>query len=300
MAHMSYTKNPYLPKLRMQAARKVLYEGWGLRQVARHYGVSPGAVHVWVQRASQYAGYTRHIPTESSRPHTHPHALDAHIVDRIVTIRSKRGRCAEVIHQQMLEEGYSVSLSSVKRTLDRKGLTNKRSPYKRYHPPSERPKAFVAGDLVELDTIHSFIYTSRVKFFVYTLLDVYSRWAWAEVAERINTHASVEFVQAAQQKASFPFLNLQSDHGSEFSTSFTDRVGIRHRHIHVRSPNEKGHLERFNRTIQEECLNKVSRTPEAYRRVLPEYLYYYNHERMHMGINFKRPIELTKCSQGIE
>lgn len=132
------------------------------------------------------------------------------------------------------------------------------------------------------------------------MLDVYSRWAWAEVAESINTHASIRFVHEAQRTAPFSFHILQSDHGPEFSASFTERVGIGHRHIHVRSPNENGHLERFNRTIQEECFNKVSRTPEAYKKVLPEYLEYYNHERMHMGINFKRPIELTKCFQGIE
>lgn len=39
---------------------------------------------------------------------------------------------------------------------------------------------------------------------------------------------------------------------------------------------------------------------QAAKKVLPEYLHYYNNERMHMGINFKRPIELTKWCEGID
>lgn len=300
MACMPYTINPNLPKVRLQAAHKVLFRNWGVRQTARYYGVSPGSIHSWVKRARLCNGYTRQIPTKSSRPHYHPNALDLDIVQRIVEIRSDKGRCAEVVHRQMAEEGYSVSLSSVKRTLDRHGLTRKRSPWKRYHPPSDRSKAASAGDLVEIDTIHSFIYTSTVKFFVYTLIDVYSRWAWADVVRRINTYASVKFVREAQQRAGFQFSALQSDHGSEFSTYFTENVGVSHRHIHVRSPNENGHLERFNRSIQEECFSRVPKNPNAYKKVLPEYLHYYNHERMHMGIDFKRPIELTKCSEAID
>ena len=297
---MSYTTNPYLPKVRMQAARKVLHEGWGVRKTARYYGVSPGSIHNWTKKAGMYNGYTQQIPTMSSCPHSHPNALNPDVVNRIVEIRNDRGRCAEVVHKTMLEEGYSVSLSSVKRTLDRCGLTNKRSPWKRYHPPSERPQALYVGDLVEIDTIHSFIYTSKVKFFVYTLLDVYSRWAWADVVTKINTYASIGFVKNSQINAPFLFKTLQSDHGSEFSTYFTGNVGIPHRHIHVRSPNENGHLERFNRTIQEECFSKVPRNPDAYKKALSKYLHYYNNERMHMGIDFKRPVELTKCSQAID
>lgn len=298
MVYMPYTKNPHIPKVRRDAVNLVKYRDWSIRKVARHFGVHASTVSRWCEK-DVTGGWVK-IPTQSSRPHSHPNALDVDIVNRIVGIRKDRGRCAEIVHKTMLQEGYSVSLSSVKRTLDRYGLTKKRSPWKRYHPPSERPKALTVGDLVEIDTIHSFIYTSRVKFFVYTLIDVFSRWAWADVVRSINTHASIHFVKEARQNAGFQFNTLQSDHGPEFSTYFTEYVGINHRHIHVRSPNENGHLERFNRTIQEECFKRVSRNPDAWKRVLPEYLHYYNNERMHMGIDFKRPIELIKCCEAID
>jgi IS30 family transposase len=65
------------------------------------------------------------IKTKSSRPHSHPHEIDQEIVDCIVRKRQKRKRCAEVIHKELKNESVDVSLSSVKRTLDRKGMTKK-------------------------------------------------------------------------------------------------------------------------------------------------------------------------------
>lgn len=302
MAHMSYTKNPYLPRLRMQAARKVMFEGWGVRQVARYYGVSPGTITKWVEKAKKLNGYSQFIPTQSSAPHTHPNELKPGIVDRIIGVRNERGRCAEVVHQTMLKEDYSVSLSSVKRTLDRHGLTKKRSPFKRYHAPLLRPYVAYPGALVEIDTIHVGEWHPK-RLYVYTLIDVYSRWAWASIELGVNTRHSIRFVRSAQNIASFQFQMMQSDHGQEFSTYFTEHVGksgIQHRHTRLRKPNDNAHIERFNRTIQEECFDGVPRKLTSYRKALSEYLPYYNTERMHMGINFQTPVELTKCFQAID
>ncbi|MGH7926701.1 MAG: integrase core domain-containing protein, partial [Candidatus Binatia bacterium] len=64
-------------------------------------------------------------------------------------------------------------------------------------------------------------------------------------------------MKAATEQSPFPFVLLQSDHGSEFSQKFTLEVGVTHRHTRVRTPNDNAHLERFNRTIQEECFSRV-------------------------------------------
>lgn len=183
--------------------------------------------------------------------------------------------------------------------MDRQELTRKRSPWKRWHFEQQRPLALKPGDLVELDTVH--IAPNRIqsfpKFYVYTLLDVFSRWAFAEVFAKANTHSSLFFLRQAQKRAPFSFLYLQSDHGSEFSTWFTEQAKIQHRHSRVRTPNDNGHLERFNRTIQEECLAKVPLNPRSYQKAIIEYLPYYNKERMHLGLNFKTPLE---CVQGAD
>lgn len=93
---------------------------------------------------------------------------------------------------------------------------------------------------------------------------------------------------------------LQSDHGSEFSMWFTEHIkkqGVAHRHSRVRKPSDNGHIERFNRTLQDECLRGLPRTIGAYKRALPEYIHYYNAERLHLGLNLKTPLE---CFQGID
>lgn len=294
--YMSYSKNPYLPKVRQQAVQLV-YQGWSARKVGRHLGVASGTVSKWLKKDNWYGRIP--IPTLSSRPSFHPHQLKQELVEKIIEIRESHHRCAEVVYQQMLNQGYSLSLSSVKRTLERNGLIAKRSPWKRYHPPSLRPAALLPGSLVQIDTIHLGP-CDRNRIYVYTLLDVFSRWAFALVSKMINTRVSLEFVREARTRSPFVFETLQSDHGPEFSSHFTERIrtqGLIHRHSRVRRPNDNGHLERFNRTLQEECLSRLPRSLRAYQKEIPQYLEYYNGQRLHLGLNLKTPLE---CVQAID
>src|SRR3989344_5789839 len=283
--YMAYTTNPRLPHVRMDAVLLVR-AGWSTRQAARHVGYSQSAIVKWVARAPRDGRET--IPTRSSRPHHHPRTLSRDMVQAIVKQRLTRGRCAEVVHEELLIQGILVSISSVKRTLDRTGLTRKRSQWKRYHVSMERPAAEKPGDLVQIDSLH-IAPRNGMRFYVYTLLDVYSRWAYAKVSRRLNTHQSLRFVREAQGQAPFPFLMLQSDHGQEFSTYFIEQVKLAHRHSRVRRPNDNAHLERFNRTIQDECLYGVRPEPWAYQKAIRVYLPYYNDERLHLGLNLKTP-----------
>ena len=68
-----------------------------------------------------------------------------------------------------------------------------------------------------------------------------------------------------------------------------------HRHSSVRQPNDNAHLERFNRTIQEECLSRVPRSLASYQREIPAYLHYYNTERPHMGLEMRTPEDIIKA-----
>jgi transposase InsO family protein len=215
-----------------------------------------------------------------------------------VEIRKETGgRCAEVVHRMLQREGKKVSLSSVKRTLDRKGLT--KSTRKKYYRSGIRPKADYAGDLVQVDTIH-LMETPQKRIYIYTLLDVHSRWAYAEASEKISAVRSVRFVKNAQSRAPFIFRHLQSDHGSEFSRKFTERVRVSHRHSRVRQPNDNAHLERFNRTIQTELIRKLPTEFRQIRRKLPNYLRYYNEERLHLGLDLMTPMESVKCCKAID
>jgi transposase InsO family protein len=292
MEDMTYTKNPYLPRVRRDAA-DLVRRGWGVRKVARYMGVSPGTVSKWSKKA-QALGY-RPIPTLSSRPKSHPKQLSKELVWKIYHRRVLIRRTAEVVHQELINEGTRVSLSSVKRTLDRMGLLKKRSLWKRYHPPVLRPDVERQGDLVQVDTIHLLRPEGRV--YVFTLLDVFSRWAYARAYEKANTGTALRFVQRAQRLASFRFKTLQSDHGSEFSQWFSDRVIAGHRHSRVRRPNDNAHLERFNRTVQEECLDGVPKTVKDLNAALSKYVPYYNGKRLHMGLNLRTPLQVLTAKR---
>ncbi len=290
--YMSYTTNPNLPSVRMEAVRLVS-SGWSIRKAAKHLGFSHCSVRLWLKKKPVYGKYGRLvIPTFSSRPHHHPKQLKREIIEAIVEQRKKRNRCAEIVHKELTNQGINVSLSSVKRTLKREGLIRHRSPWKRWHFSEARPEAILAGDLVQIDTIHFVIGNKR--FYVYTLLDIASRWAYAKVSPRINTYRSLMFVKEAMAAAGFRFKMIQSDHGSEFSVWFTEhtgKLGINHRHIRVRKNNDNGHIERFNRTLQEECLNKVNQNPKSFQKAINDYLPYYNNERLHFGLKFLTPLE---------
>lgn len=292
---MAYTQNPTVPKARMEAVRLVKYRGWSMRKVARHVGVEPSTISRWCR--SPYGTGWMPIPTRESVPKKSPRALPAETVDAIITERIGRRRCAEHVHAALKKKGVEVSLSSVKRTLDRCHLRKKRSPWKRPHDYTERPEALYPGALVEVDTIH--IITPEGRIYVYTLIDLYSRWAYAEIVEKIGAEQSAAFVKRAKKAAPFRFELIQTDHGSEFSIRFTHRLlalGIRHRHSRVRQKDDQAHIERFNRTVQEECLDRTAHTFEDFKRELEAYMPWYNGERTHMGIKYQTPLEvLRRC-----
>lgn len=283
---MAYTNNPKLPEVRMKAVLLVR-KGWSVRKTARYFGFSHGAVLNWIRKAPRDGRKT--IPTESSRPKTSPKSLPKETVGRIIHARIKSKRCAEVVYEMLKAEGVEVSLSSVKRKLSTYGLLKRRSPWKklRVYPP--RPEAIVAGMLVQMDTIH-FVDKNGKRVYVYTALDVYSRYGFAALSRKANCHRSVAFLKKAIKYFPFHIQNIQTDNGPEFGLHFSDfvtRYGMTHRHIHPRSPNENGHLERFNRTIQEEIgrFGWCIFTPKD----IQAFLRHYNTERMHMGIKFKTP-----------
>jgi len=276
-------------------AVSLVYRGWSQRKVCRHLGLGSGTVSKWLKKDRCWGW--RPIPTLSSAPKSHPNQLPKEKVDAIVKQRRERNRCAEIVHRELLNKGIVVSLSSVKRTFKRQGLIRPRNPWKRWHFSLARPLAVSKGDLVQIDTIHFIIGDKR--FYVYTLIDVASRWAYAKVSLKINTYQSLKFVKEALKLSGFSFKMIQSDHGSEFSVWFTEHIkklGIAHRHSRVRKNNDNGHIERFNRTLQEECLDKVGQNPESFQKAINEYLPYYNNQRLHLGLNFKTPIECVQAA----
>jgi transposase InsO family protein len=284
---MAYTINPHAPKVRRDAV--VFANTHGVRTAARRYGVSPGTISKWSKLAKLVGLHP--IPTRSSRPKMSPRALDKELVNKIIDKRLLLKRSAEVVHRALREDGVEVSLMSVKRTLDRGVYLKKRSPWKRYHAPSPRPYADAPGALIQADTVHLAI-QGKTVLYIFTCIDVYSRWAYARCYTKANTRTASMFIKQAQVAAPFLFRCVQTDNGAEFSTHFTERIQIRHRHTGVRQSNDNAHIERFNRTLREECLDALPINLTVINRNLPQYLKHYVETRHHFGINLMKPIQL--------
>lgn len=294
---MPYIQNPYLPRLRAQAVNLIYQGRWSIRKVARHVGVHPSTVLRWKRKTPLAGAWV--INTQSSLPHSHPRAISKDIVNRIIELRLARKRCAKIIHAQLLREKIKVSLNTVKRTLKRSGLIRPRSKWKKNHFSGIRPKVEKPGNLVQTDTIHIHL-KDKERMYIFTLIDCHSRWAYAKASSRLSAGLALEFVREAQKQAGFKFNCVQSDHGPEYAKYFTVFIqakGTRHRHSRVRKPNDNAHIERFNRTIQEEMREAIQR----YKTNIPllnleiqQYLKYYNTERLHLGLDCKTPAEVLQ------
>jgi transposase InsO family protein len=149
-----------------------------------------------------------------------------------------------------------------------------------------------SGDLVQIDTIHRMI-NEKKRLYVFVVIDVYSRWVYAKAYVTMNGKRSVQFVQEAQRHAPFHFKMMQSDHGPEFSSWFISRIKRNHRYTRIGKPNDNAHIERMNRTLQEECLDKIENDVVKINCALKKYLQYYNYKRVHGGIKYQIPIQVA-------
>ena len=91
---------------------------------------------------------------------------------------------------------------------------------------------------------------------------------------------------------------VQSDNGLEFARYFEERLetrGIQIRHTRLGRPNDNAHIERFNRTIQEECTGNYYLETEPLKSMdnkIISYIDFYNHKRIHLGIGYRTPAEM--------
>lgn len=322
---MAYSNNPNLPKARAIAMRLLIADGLPLTTVANKCGVHRSTIYRWKQkwlklnenvqfnnpnRPSRIYSFKNkllackwRIATGSSRPATCSHAISNEIVRRVMELRSILKRCAEVIWNHITtEDRLTISLSSVRRILKRNhafdgARKNRVRPDNPRRPHPTRP-----GELVQTDTIHYICPTTFKRRYVYTVIDLYSRLTYAEIHDRILPGIAADVIMRAQGYGGFAFHMVQADNGPEYSRYFEQRLrtqGIPVRHSRLGRPNDNAHIERFNRTIQEECLgSRISyktKTNEAQAKI-NKYIEFYNTKRVHLGIQLRKPIEMLQSS----
>ena len=305
---MSYINTIEREKARLNAVKEVI-SGKKVAKVARLYGCHRSTIYSWLKRYEEIrkevaitGEVIKSIPTKSSRPHNSPRRVNYYIESQIIDVRKEIGRCAEVIHREILNRGLQISLSSVRRILQRNHLTNYNPKYKRRRKPISRPKAKSPGALVEMDTVVFRHPVTKKYSYATSVVDVYSRMSYVYFHAKNDTYNS--FIALLNARNYFPFKieMIQTDNGAEFGRAFqleTNKIGIKYRHTRVRQPNDNAHVERFNRTLREECLGayiSLSESIEQVQNKIDTWVEYYNYHRLHMGIDLLYPATLAHLS----
>jgi transposase InsO family protein len=248
------------------------------------------------------AACTWRIPTTISRPHTSPSAISQDLVQLVLAVRAQLKRCAEVVwHHLVTVLAVSVSLSSVRRILWRSGVARGRKNRVRSGNP-RRPLVTAPGELVQTDTIHHVDPKSGRRLYYYTVIDLFTRMTYVTLAPRLRQGLAAQAVLEAQKQWGFPIAMVQADNGPEYSRYFEQqmkRANIQTRHSRLHRPNDNAHIERFNRTIQTECIGYYwQKSVPLYRQqaTLTAYLEYYNNKRVHLGIQMQTPIQMLQRS----
>ena len=151
---------------------------------------------------------------------------------------------------------------------------------------AEYPGHCVAFDTVELRTL------SGERWYIVTAEDIYTRTAFAFLT---RSHASLSARAIfTEVQARFPHLIdiVLTDNGSEFKKHFAQEVtelAITHYHTYPHTPKMNAHIERFNRTVQEEFVRYHMGLLSVYRAQfeakLEDYLTFYNTERVHYAFD---------------
>ena len=162
-----------------------------------------------------------------------------------------------------------------------------------------KPKDFKAGypgHCVSLDTIERFINGSRR--YVITFEDIYTRFSFAWGATSHASLAAKEFFELCLKVFPFPITFVLTDNGSEFKKHFAEelkKLHLTHYHTYPGTPKMNAHVERFNRTIQDEFVdyhtNELLNLAE-FNRKLVDWLIWYNIDRVHHAFQNKMsPVE---------
>jgi putative transposase len=296
------------------------FDRWGTEATKEAYNKSRATIYLWKHKLKNSGGKLSSLASGNKAPvHRRKRKPHPFIENFIVEYRTShpgvdKTTITPVLAEACLKVGIKpVSESTVGRIIhdlknvgrlprwDRitlKGdsgslLVRERKPGRKktrrkdYHP--ENP-----GDLVQIDTVS--IFNTGVKRYLYTALDVKTRFAFAYIYKSHTSTNGADFLNKFLQVAPFSPKRVQTDNGSEFAKHFEDTCcekKLIHFYNYPNHPQSNGHLERFNRTIQEQFAEwhlDVLDEPDQFNQPLMDYLVWYNTEKPHRSIGKLPPL----------
>jgi transposase InsO family protein len=147
---------------------------------------------------------------------------------------------------------------------------------------------------VALDTVEIFI--NGIRRYIITFEDIYTRFGFAWSTKSHASLAAKEFFELCRRAfpCAFNFLYVLTDNGSEFKKHFAEelkRLHLTHYHTYPKTPKMNAHVERFNKTIQQDFINfryqLLKDDIDEFNRQLMDWLIWYNTRRVHYAFQNK-------------
>ena len=161
-----------------------------------------------------------------------------------------------------------------------------------------KPRGYVTnnpGDLIQIDTIVKF--TNNIKRYIVTAVDVNSRFSYAYCYNRHDSKSTKDFFKKIQQVFPYNIKAVQTDNGSEFHKHFQDylkKQNIVHYWNYKGQPYKQGHIEKYNRTIQEEFIDQneiLLENTDRFNMKQTDWLIWYNTNRFHWSLQLTSPVD---------
>ena len=176
------------------------------------------------------------------------------------------------------------------------GRTCKVRASKPRHRINKDDAAQFPGHYLAMDTIHYFV--NRTRYYLFTAIDHYSRFAVAITCRRAHSKNAATFTKLVHTVFPGTICQVLTDNGSEFQGDFDaylQQHDIKHCYTYPRCPKMNAVDERFNRIIQEEFVahheDILVKDLALFNEVLFEYLGRYNFRRPHQGLAYKTPAQ---------
>jgi transposase InsO family protein len=261
-------------------------QGVPLTTLSAEYGVAREVLGRWWARYQ--AGDLAALQPTSRRPQHSPTRMTAATERRILRLREQRLSAVRIAHR--LELGHST----VHRVLPRYGVSQLPRPAR---PTPRRYEKQRPGELLHLDLKYLPALRNARHDFEFAAVDDVSREAVVAIRTEQTSAAAAAFLEQVAATLPSPIEAVLTDNAFAFTmrharyadrlTRFQDvcaALGIRHLVLRPYAPQSNGQVERFFRTVNDECLNvRPLFTFAARSRAVEEFVWYYNHERPHLS-----------------
>lgn len=292
---------------------------YGTDATVAAFGVGRSTLFRWQQTLDNSGGNISALDPQSTAPkQRRTRLISPQLEQAIIEWRTKRSRIGgKKLVPLLKKQGFKVSVSYLDRcikdlkTLGRLPQSVKLSWYAKSGTHKEQSKLKVKKvrrpkqQGLEIDTVVRHI--DGTKRYTLTAIDVSGRFGYARTYTNHSSDSARDFLKRLIQRAPFTIAEIQTDNGSEFAPHFHAAcltLGIKHYHTYPRSPKMNAFIERFNRTLSEECLvyNRalMRDNVDQFNETLVDWLEWYNCERPHEGIGLISPMEYYERNYQVE